>query len=432
MRIAFHTLGCKVNQYETDAMISKFVKNGYEIVGENDEADVYLVNTCSVTNMAERKSRQYIRRMKKKNEDAIVVVAGCYTQLSADELKQMPEVDILVGTNEKADIVNYVENFIKADEKFHEYIKEYDELKVYEELGITKPVDSRMRAFVKIQEGCNRFCSYCIIPYARGNVRSRDIDMVIEECSQLISTGTKEIILTGINTALCENLLEILKRLDEMDGDFRVRLSSLEPTVVNKEYVKSLFKFKRLCHHLHLSVQSGSDAVLKEMNRSYNRTQYLDIVKELRNFDKYYGLTTDIIVGFPGETDKDFDDSLDIINKSMYVHTHAFKYSKRKGTKAAVMPNQVDDEIKKTRIDKLIEVGLQSSKAFFELNKGTVQKVLFEEYDEQLKAITGYTDNYIKVYLQCDSDDAEKLINQFVMVEMLDNNGEIVQVVEVK
>lgn len=432
MRIAFHTLGCKVNQYETDTMISKFVKNGYEIVGENDEADVYLVNTCSVTNMAERKSRQYIRRMKKKNEDAIVVVAGCYTQLSADELKQMPEVDILVGTNEKADIVNYVENFIKADEKFHEYIKEYDELKVYEELGITKPVDSRMRAFVKIQEGCNRFCSYCIIPYARGNVRSRDIDMVIEECSQLISTGTKEIILTGINTALCENLLEILKRLDEMDGDFRVRLSSLEPTVVNKEYVKSLFKFKRLCHHLHLSVQSGSDAVLKEMNRPYNRTQYLDIVKELRNFDKYYGLTTDIIVGFPGETDKDFDDSLDIINKSMYVHTHAFKYSKRKGTKAAVMPNQVDDEIKKTRIDKLIEVGLQSSKAFFELNKGTVQKVLFEEYDEQLKAITGYTDNYIKVYLQCDSDDAEKLINQFVMVEMLDNNGEIVQVVEVK
>lgn len=419
MKIAFHTLGCKVNQYETEAMKEQFASAGYEIVNEYDKADVYLINTCSVTGLADRKSRQYIRKMKKKNPQAVVAVTGCYVQVSGDEVAAMDEVDIVAGTNEKNEIINYVNQHIEnrsiGTEK---HILDYDQLTDFVECGSITSMESRTRAYVKIQEGCNRFCSYCIIPFARGPVRSRDVQAVMTECENLVKAGFKELILTGINTALCEHLDEILDRLEKMPGDFRVRLSSLEPTVINAEYVKGLFKYKRLCHHLHLSLQSGSDNVLKAMNRRYNRNEYLDIVKALREFDIHYGITTDIIVGFPGETEQDFEDSLDIVNRAGFGKVHAFKYSKRKGTAACEMSNQVSPPVKKERSIRLIEAGERESKLFIESSIGDVRQVLFEEYDKENQALTGYTDNYIKAYLKIGETEAESYKNAFADVKI--------------
>ena len=410
MKIAFHTLGCKVNQYETEAIKEKFIALNHEIVGETDFADVYLINTCTVTSLADRKSRQYIRRMKKLNPNAIVAVTGCYAQVNKDEIAAVEGVNIVVGTNEKAHIVEYILDYINKnhgrcdDNIVEEYVLSYDNLNSFEEYGTITSMESRTRAYVKIQEGCNRFCSYCIIPYARGPVRSRDASEVIKECKSLIDKGFKEIILTGINTALCDCLDDILEALENLDGEFRVRLSSLEPTVINAEYVKSLFKYKRLCHHLHLSLQAGSNSVLKSMNRRYDREEYLEIVETLRNFDKNYGITTDIIVGFPGETEKNFEDTLDMVVKAKFGKVHSFKYSKRSGTKAAIMENQIHPQIKKVRSNNLIELSNKVSMDFNKDNIGSNRVVLFEEYDEKAKAIVGYTDNYIRAYLPCEKD----------------------------
>ena len=419
MKIAFHTLGCKVNQYETEAMKEQFTAAGHEIVGEEDFADAYVINTCTVTHMADRKSRQYIRKMKRVNPEAIVAVTGCYAQVSPEEVRQVEGVNVVAGTGEKQNLLRYIEEYhLERQPQCH--IKAYEDLTEYISDGIITSMETRTRAYIKIQEGCNRFCSYCIIPYARGKVRSRNLDEILEEAKGLIASGFKEIILTGINTALYGEDLgyggiePLIKELDALEGDFRIRLSSLEPTVINAEYVKGLLQYKKLCPHLHLSIQSGADHVLKLMNRKYDRQEYLDIVKVLKEHDPLYGITTDIISGFPGETDEDFADSLDIIDRVGFCKVHAFKYSVRKGTPAEKM-KQVPGDIKNVRAQALNAKAEEDALRFFDLCQGAVRRVLFEETAGD-GLITGYTDNYIKTYVPGD----ESMLNQFYDVKLVD------------
>lgn len=445
MKIAFHTLGCKVNQYETEAMKEQFRSSGNEIVGEEDWADVYIINTCTVTNLADRKSRQYIRRMKKQNPQAIVAVTGCYAQVRPEELTAMEEVDIVAGTGEKNNLLSYVEQF-RQQREAQLHIRTYDELTEYTDRGIITSMESRTRAYIKIQEGCNRFCSYCLIPFARGHVRSRNPEEIVMEASVLIGQGFKELILTGINTALygteesfhwpltdaeqadgVSGIEIIISRINALEGDFRIRLSSLEPTVVNADYVKRLMKYERLCPHLHLSIQSGSDNVLKLMNRRYNRDEYLDIVRVLKEHDPGYGITTDIIAGFPGETEEDFADSIDMIERVQFCKVHGFRFSARPGTAAAGMKNQIDGNTKNDRIDRLLAAGEESARKYFAgcAKRGEIRTVLFEEWDGQL--ITGYTENYIKVY----AEGGEGNLNSFQKVRLLEEykdgmKGEII------
>lgn len=427
MRVAFHTLGCKVNQYETEAMKNQFEEKNHTIVDEHEVADVYVINTCSVTSLADRKSRQYIRKMKKLSPDAVVAVTGCYAQVNTEEVAAVEGVNLVIGTNEKPHLVDYVTDYVKQhrDDIDKTHVLKYEDLNDFVDWGTVISSESRTRAYVKIQEGCNRFCTYCIIPYARGPVRSRPADDIINECKTLVENGYKEIILTGINTALCDNLDEIFDRLEEMEGEFRVRLSSLEPTVINAEYVKKLFKYKRLCHHLHLSLQAGSDHILSEMNRRYNRQEYVDIVNTLYSFDENYGITTDIIVGFPGETDEDFQDTLDMVEKCDFCKVHAFKYSRRTGTKAADMPDQIMPTVKKQRSRELMEFAEKVSVKFFEKNLGTVRQVLFEEYDQKARGVAGYTDNYIRSYLPCSEEEASEYVNRIldVSIDEVFNDG---------
>lgn len=413
MKVAFHTLGCKVNQYETEALCLKFREKGYEIVGETDYADIYVINTCTVTGLADRKSRQYIRKMKKLNPDSVVAVTGCYAQINPEEVESIEGVNIVTGTNEKNKLINYIEDFF-VQHRPQLHILPYEELNVYEETGLVTATESRTRAYIKIQEGCNRFCSYCVIPYARGSVRSRAAEDVICEAQGLLKQGFKELVLTGINTALYgteEGFVQqqdglygietIIKRLNDLPGDFRIRLSSLEPAVVNSDYVKRLLQYEKLCPHLHLSAQSGSNQVLDAMNRPYTRQDYLDIVRVLQQFDSGFGITTDLIAGFPGETEADFQDSLRLIQEAGFCKVHAFKYSQRPFTKAASMAKQIPSPVKKARSQQLMEAGNVASQRFFQANRGSVRRVLLEEFTEGEHAgwLTGYTDNYIKVYV---------------------------------
>lgn len=424
MKVAFHTLGCKVNQYETEELLEQFKSAGYEIVSENDISDIYIINTCTVTSIADRKSRQYIRRMKKNSPNSLICVIGCYSQVASEELIKMPEVNIVLGNGEKNKLLEYINEY--SGEKFS-HILPYDELNEYVSNSIICSMEGKSRAYIKIEEGCNRFCSYCLIPYARGMVRSRDPKEVILEAKTLIEKGFKELVLTGINTALygtesgfnekysidMDGLEYIISEINKLPGIFRIRLSSLEPTVVNKDFVKRLLKYDKLCHHLHLSIQSGSNNVIKLMNRKYTRDDYLEIVKVLREFDKYYGITTDIIVGFSGESEEDFMDSLDIVKKSNFLKVHTFKYSKRKGTKGYLMPNDISPEVKNRRSDVLIETSDKVSISFLQEQIGTVRTVLFEGGENE---IFGYTDSYIKVYAK--STNVEDL-NSFRKVKLL-------------
>ena len=435
MKVAFHTLGCKVNQYETEAIKEAFVSRGADIVSEEEVADVYIVNTCTVTNMADRKSRQYIRRMKSRCPDALMVVTGCYAQVSEEELQKMPEVDMVIGNSLKSEIADRV-----FEANHQSKVLGYDELTHYEDMGIVTSDESSMcRAYIKIEEGCNRFCSYCKIPYARGRVRSRRPEDVVEEAKALIEKGYKEIILTGINTALygtepgfdferkadeegLSGLETIIKRIDAFDGDFRIRLSSLEPTVVKVKDVKSLLGYDKLCHHLHLSVQSGSDKILKAMNRHYTKEDYLSIVKTLRDFDPLYGITTDIIVGFPGEEYKDFEDSLDVVKRAEFARVHAFRYSPREGTSGAkIKDGIVPGTLSSERAEELERAAAETAWKFNEKNFETAHRVLTEEAADGF--ITGYTDNYIRVYIDvrdAEKDDAPRL-GDFCKVQLSEN-----------
>lgn len=432
MKVAFHTLGCKVNQYESEALAERFREKGHEIVGESDFADVYIINTCSVTSLADRKSRQYIRRMKRVNPKSIVAVTGCYSQVAPDEVAAVEGVNIVTGTNEKSRLPEYIEKYMAQMEAESESlsgscggaaesggrqiiaVKERKDLTGYDEMGIITSMESRTRAYIKVQEGCDRFCSYCIIPYARGTVRSRAPQDVVAEAKALIDKGFKELILTGINTALygteegfaekypqCADkpgIESVISLISEIEGDFRIRLSSLEPTVINVDYVKGLFKYDKLCHHLHLALQSGSTRVIGMMNRHYTREEYLEIVGALKEFDPNYGISTDIIAGFPGETEEDFRESISMIYEAEFCKVHAFNYSKRPGTVAADMKGHLPPDVKSRRTAALIAAGSEGSERFFMKNAGTVRRVLFEEFDVDKNEFIGYTDNYIRVY----------------------------------
>ena len=427
-------MGCKVNHYETEAIKEAFVSRGAETVGEEDFADVYIINTCTVTNIADRKSRQFIRRAKRINPEAIVAVTGCYAQVSADEIAAMPEVDLIVGNGRKSEICGLVMKKIADRETEKEeqeaaasapekgsgnadiFVLPREELSFYEDMGrVEAGSDGMTRAYIKIQDGCDRFCSYCLIPFARGPVRSRPAAEIVEEVSSLVGVGHREIVLTGINTALygtepgaeC-SLSQLLTMLDELEvpdkEDFRIRLSSLEPTVVDRDNVEEIIRHGRLCHHLHLSVQNGSDAVLRSMNRHYTRSEYLDIVKAIREYDPGFGITTDIIVGFPGETEEDFKDTLDIVKEARFGKTHVFRYSPRKGTAGAKLKCAVPESVKKDRAGILEETAEEVAKSFRRSIIGTEQTVLIEE--EEDGCMTGYTGNYIKVYIKVPATDA--------------------------
>lgn len=425
-RVAFHTLGCRVNQYETEAMKHLFEARGYQIVGETDPADVYVVNTCTVTGLADRKSRQYIRRMKKANQDAVIAATGCYVQTEPETLRQIEELDILLGTNHKYEIVDVVEERLArragrtggaASGEPEEKVVRIDArqyLNEFVEAGKVTAPDGKTRANVKIEEGCDRYCTYCQIPTARGPVRSRKRENILRECRDLIEAGFKELILTGINTALYENLPGLLSDLDHMDGDFRVRLASLEPTVVDAPFVARLIESERLCHHLHLSLQSGSDTVLKRMGRRYGRKEYLEIVKVLRDIDPLFNITTDIIVGFPGETEEEFRETLSLAEEVAFGKIHVFKYSRRPGTKAAVMPDQVPEPVKKERSARLQALGDRLMADYHRLHLGTEQRVLVEEQENGLW--TGYTNDYTKAFVRSDED----LHDQFVTGAVVD------------
>ena len=424
-----------MNHYETEAIKEAFVSRGAEVVGEEEFADVYIINTCTVTNIADRKSRQFIRRAKRVNPDSIVAVTGCYAQVAADEVAEMPEVDLIVGNGRKAEICGLVmQKLQKASEAQQDItldsvleegtrtrhadvlVLPREELNFYEDMGrIEAGSDGMTRAYIKIQDGCDRFCSYCLIPYARGPVRSRPAEDIVEEVRSLVEAGHREIILTGINTALygteagaecsLSQLLTMLDSLEAPEGkDFRIRLSSLEPTVVDKDNVEEIIRHKRLCHHLHLSVQNGSDAVLKSMNRHYTRAEYLDIVKALREYDPDFGITTDIIVGFPGETEEDFKDTLDIVKEAFFGKTHVFRYSPRKGTAGAKLKGVVPEETKKERAGILEETAEEVARSFRQSIIGKEQTVLIEEEEDGF--MTGYTGNYIKVYVTAPVGDA--------------------------
>ena len=427
MKVAFHTLGCKVNQYETEALALKFRERGYEIVGETDFADIYIINTCTVTGLADRKSRQYIRKMKKLNPESVVAVTGCYAQISPEEVQAVEGVNIVSGTNEKGKLIDYIEKFF-VERLPQMHVLPYEELKTYEETGLVTATEARTRAYIKIQEGCNRFCSYCVIPYARGSVRSRAVADVLAEAKGLLAQGFKELVLTGINAALygtepgfekapdgMYGIEWIIKELNDLPGDFRIRLSSLEPAVVNAEYVKGLMQYEKLCPHLHLSAQSGSDEILKSMNRPYDRNDYLEIVSVLKEFDPEYGISTDLIVGFPGETEENFLDSVKLVEEVGFCKVHAFKYSQRPMTKAASMKNQIAPPVKKVRSQMLMEAGEKASQRFYEANRGKVRMVLVEEYLENMDCMTGYTDNYIRVYIK---GNQPELVNTFCPVEL--------------
>jgi len=413
MKVAFHTLGCKVNHYETEAIKEAFVSRGAEIAGEDEYADVYIINTCTVTNIADRKSRQFIRRAKRLNPDAVIAVTGCYAQVAADEIAEMPEVDLIIGNGRKSEICGLVMQKLQdgrvTEKQADVLVLPREELNFYEDMGrIEAGSDGMTRAYIKIQDGCDRFCSYCLIPYARGPVRSRPAGDIVEEVRSLAEAGHREIVLTGINTALygteagaeC-SLSELLTMLDELKApegtDFRIRLSSLEPTVVDKNNVEEIIRHRRLCHHLHLSVQNGSDAVLKSMNRHYTRAEYLEIVRALREYDPDFGITTDIIVGFPGETEEDFRDTLDIVKEASFGKTHVFRYSPRKGTAGAKLRGAVPEEVKKERAGMLEEAAEEVARDFRLSIKGKEQTVLIEEEEDGY--MTGYTGNYIKAYI---------------------------------
>lgn len=416
-KVAFCSLGCKVNQYETNAMAQKFIEHGYEVVEFDEYADVYIVNTCTVTNVADRKSRQMLRRAKEINKDATLVACGCYAQVAKEELRKISEIDLIIGNNEKNDIIQIVENHIAqkgAEDLVSDVMYKLD----YVELGTTTYTE-KTRAVIKVQDGCDRFCSYCLIPYARGHIRSRKIENVIEEIKKVVEEGINEVVITGIHIASYgrdfkgENigLIDLLEEINKIQGLHRIRLGSIEPTIITDEFVERLSKLDKICDHFHLSLQSGCTETLKRMNRRYTTEEFRDVTKRLRSKFPNAALTTDIIVGFPGETDEEFNTTYEFLKEIAFYKMHIFKYSQRKGTKAAVMPNQVDGKIKEERSKKLIELSNENEYNYNKKYVGKQVEVLFEEREgEYLK---GHTTNYIVVKHKTDKDD---LINKIAKV----------------
>lgn len=416
-KAALHNLGCKVNAYETEAMQHLLEEAGYEIVPFTQKADVYVINTCSVTNMADRKSRQMLHKAKKNNPDSIVVAAGCYVQTSEKEVLNDLSVDIVIGNDRKHDLVRLLEEY--SLDSVNDTVDDINDGKHdFEELFIDQTKE-HTRAFIKVQDGCNQFCSYCIIPYARGRVRSRRFENVIAEVERLAANGFKEVVLTGIHLSSygvdfeeATGLLELIQAVNAVKGIERIRLGSLELKIVTEHFASELSKLDKICPHFHLSLQSGCDATLKRMNRKYTTKEYERGCELLRKYFVHPAITTDVIVGFPGETEEEFEQTKAYLEHIHFYEMHIFKYSKRKGTRAAVMPDQIDEQIKAARSEKLIALGHDMSKEFRKFYIGKNEEVLFEE-----KAVIGdkeYFVGYTKEYVKVAKETAENLENQIV------------------
>lgn len=404
-RAAFYTLGCKVNQYETEAIAELFTDAGYAILDFSEKSDVYVINTCSVTHIGDRKSRQIIRRARKTNPDAIIAVTGCYAQTAPDEILNIDGVNLVIGTKDRKNIVNLVESLdTNSNMNCVSNIMDNHE---FEELHIRNYSD-RTRAFIKIQEGCNQFCSYCIIPYARGPVRSRPENEVLSEIEKLVENGFKEVILTGIHVASYgidlgdTSLAELLIKADKIEGLSRIRLSSIEPMTLDKKFVDKIKSVKKLCPHFHISLQSGCDETLRRMNRKYTTAQFKEIVDGLRENFPNVAITTDIMVGFPGETDEEFQQTLDFVNEIQFADAHVFVYSPRRGTPAA-RREQIDDRTKEKRSKIIIKATQKSHDEFLRRNIGKTVPVLFEQIVRD-DFFEGKTDNYINIHVKSDED----------------------------
>ena len=431
--VAIHSLGCKVNSYEAESMEQLLKQVGYTIVpfDENITADIYIINTCSVTNIADRKSRQMLHKSKKINPDAIVVAAGCYVNADTKKAAEDNAVDIVLGNNCKINIVEALENYYK-DKNNSEMVVDFKEKQEYEELKLDE-VSTHTRAYIKIQDGCNQFCSYCIIPYTRGRIRSRDIDEIEEEVTKLVSKGFKEVVLTGIHLTSYGvdnnkgSLLEVIMRLDKIEGLQRIRLGSLEPRVITEEFAKTLSSSKKICPHFHLSLQSGCDTVLKRMNRKYTTQEYYDKCCILRKYFNNPAITTDVIVGFPQETEEEFEATKVFLEKVHFYEMHIFKYSRRKGTVADRMEGQVDEKIKTQRSAILLELENKMSKEYRQQHVGKTEEVLIEEIvsENGKDYFMGFTPDYIRVKIACDTalDNSEYIntIKKVYMKELSDD-----------
>ena len=466
MKVKFYTLGCKVNTYETEAMEQQFMAYGYDLSESN--ADIYVINTCAVTNIAERKSRQMIRRAKEQNPKALIVVCGCYAQTSKEEIEKMLEVDIVIGVNEKTNIVKIVEDYlnknniistnmdVKSSNSNIVQVSDIMHQNNYLDFGTTTYTELN-RAVVKVQDGCDRFCSYCIIPYARGKVRSRNPESVLREIVQIAQDGIKEVVITGIHLASFGKdfsdedakkyrqtfgysqdfksfdpkddlhtggfrLIELLEQINKVKGIERIRLGSLEPKLITREFVTRLSKLEKICPHFHLSLQSGCNKTLKDMNRRYTTEEFENSANLLRKVYLEVALTTDIIVGFPNETDEDFEKTYEFLKKIRFYKMHIFKYSPKKGTVAIKMKNQIDGKVKEERSKKLIELSNENQNEYNESYIGKTVKVLFEEYKNVY--FKGHTANYIMVNAKGNLTDESKIVNKILNVEIVENNNE--------
>lgn len=441
--VAFLTLGCKVNSYETDAMEKLFIDAGYQVSNFNDLADIYVINTCTVTNVADRKSRQMLHRAKKKNSNAVIVAVGCYVQAAKEVIEKDPSIDIVVGNNQKNRIVEIVEKYMQKDsnEKLEGkgIVTDINKEQVYEALCIDT-AGEKTRAYIKIQDGCNQFCSYCLIPHVRGRVRSRKIEDLVAEVSQLVKKGYQEVVLTGIHLSSYgvdleewnplqvkqsfvdlkgKPLLDVIHELDKIEGLKRIRLGSLEPRIISTEWVKALATYKKVCPHFHLSLQSGCNETLKRMNRKYTVEEYYEKCEILREIYVNPAITTDVIVGFPQETEEEFNLTKTFLEKVSFSQMHIFKYSKRKGTIAETMEAQVPDEIKNERSECLLKLEKEMSKSYQNLFLGTKQKVLMEEniIMDGKQYLIGHNERYLK--LAVESNCMEKEIQNMLTVEII-------------
>ncbi len=436
--VAFLSLGCKVNAYETESIEESFLKAGYEVKNFSEPADVYVVNTCTVTNIADRKSRQMLHRAKKLNPDAVVVAVGCYVQAPQSKLEDDDLVDILVGNRGKSEVLHLVEEYYANNREIdlkHNVIRSGDENAnwTYEEQEVDE-AHGKTRANIKIQDGCNQFCTYCIIPFVRGRIRSRNADDVIKEITSLADKGYREMVLTGIHIGSYgldvdgkSHMEDLLKRIEEVPGDFRIRLGSVEPRLISEGFVKTLSKLTKICPHFHMSLQSGCDTVLKRMNRHYTTAEFTQSVELLREYLDEPGITTDIITGFPGETEEEFEQTLEFAEKIGFLKVHTFPYSRRSGTYADKMPDQIAEQVKKERERRLIAVANKAAERYLLKFNGKSERVLFEE---RIKGrddlMIGHSDRYIEVSVPVSDLSNENGTRNFVTVDdlFLSNGGD--------
>ena len=418
MKVAVYTLGCKVNTYESEYAIAKFKEKGYDIVDFDDKADIYLINTCTVTNTSDQKSRKMIRQARKKNENAVVAVMGCFSQIRKNDNSIMDIVDVVIGNNNKSKIVDLIEEFIKTKNKIID-LKNID-TEPFEDMDL-KCLNTRTRALVKIQDGCENYCTYCIIPYVRGKVRSKDPNKVVEEVKKLVNNGYKEIVLTGIHTGhygddLDTDFSDLLVQLDKIQGLERIRISSIEIVELNDKFLNVLKKSNKIVNHIHIPLQAGSNHILKLMNRRYDKKYYKDVINKIRSIRPNIAITTDVIVGFPGETESDFTETIEFVREINFAGGHVFPYSKREGTPASKMNNQLTKEEKHIRSKKLITVFNELEDSYYESNVGKTLKVIPETFENDY--LIGHTDNYIKVKFKGCKELIGKLID--VKIDSID------------